>query len=386
MSSRNNWGAVKKLPSKRFQASYIGPDGERHTASDTFVTKTEATFWLAQIRVSINEGTWLLPSREFEISTTPVFESYALRHIELQTNRRGELLRESTKSVYRRILKTNLRLFLKKELDQITKSQVQEWYANLVKTGKKTSASKAYKLLSAVLKRAVDDDVIDKNPCNIRGAHSATTGKPVVIPTVDEVISIANAIQPRFRSLVMLAAYGGFRFSEITELRRKDVSPIEKEGCVSYVINVTRAVTSVDGKYVVDKPKSEMSAREVSLPTALTVLVNDHLFSEVPDDPEALLFPNASGDHLPHYVFIKAWNKALEQAGISRVGLTPHSLRHFAGTHYHLAGATLPELMAWLGDSSISAVQRYLHVTDRAASIASQMEISRDYKSAENTK
>lgn len=385
MSSRNNWGAVRKLPSKRFQASYIGPGGERHTASDTFVTKTEATFWLAQIRVSINEGIWQLPSREVQISTTPIFEDYALRHIELQTNRRGELLRESTKSVYRRILKTNLCLFLKRELDQITISQVQEWYANLVKTGKKTSASKAYKLLSAVLKRAVDDDVIDKNPCNIRGAHSATTGKPVVIPTADEVISIANAIQPRFRSLVMLAAYGGFRFSEITELRRKDVSPIEQEGCVSYIINVSRAVTSVDGKYVVDKPKSDMSARKVSLPTALTALVNDHLFSEVPDDLEALLFPNKNGEHLPHYVFIKAWKRALEQAGISKVGLTPHSLRHFAGTHYHLAGATLPELMAWLGDSSISAVQRYLHVTDRAVPIASQMEISRDYKSPENT-
>ena len=142
MSSRNNWGAVRKLPSKRFQASYIGPDGERHTASDTFVTKTEATFWLAQIRVSINEGTWQLPSREFQIGTTPVFEDYALRHIELQTNRRGELLRESTKSVYRRILKTNLRSFLKKDLDQITKSQVQEWYANLVKTGKKLQPPK----------------------------------------------------------------------------------------------------------------------------------------------------------------------------------------------------------------------------------------------------
>ena len=44
MSSRNNWGAVRKLPSKRFQASYIGPDGERHTASDTFVTKGEASY------------------------------------------------------------------------------------------------------------------------------------------------------------------------------------------------------------------------------------------------------------------------------------------------------------------------------------------------------
>jgi integrase len=382
MSTRNNWGAIRKLPSKRFQASYIGPDGERRTAPDTFITKSEASFWLAQMRVSINDGTWVSPSNLVEISKVPDFEAYALRHIALQTNRKGELLRENTKSVYRRILRTNLKPFLKSNLDTITKSEIQEWYAKLVATGKRTAASKAYKLLSAVLKRAVDDELIAKNPCNIRGAHSASTGKTVNIPTADEVIAISNAIKPRFKSMVMVAAYGGFRFSELTELRRKDVKPVETNGQVGYVIRVERAVTFSDGNFIVDKPKSEMSTRDVSMPLALTSLINEHLFKEVNDDSEALLFPADAGGHLPHYVFIKAWNRAVKKAGITRDGITPHSLRHFAGTHYHLAGATLPELMKWLGDSSIAAVQRYLHVTNRAATIASQMEISPDYEIA----
>lgn len=379
MSSRNNWGAIRKLPSKRFQASYIGPDGERHTAPDTFTTKSEASYWLAQVRVSIQESTWVSPTGPVTVKTVPNFETYAMRHIALQTNRNGELLRENTKSVYVRILRTNLKPFLKSNLDSITKSEIQEWYASLVATGKRTSASKAYKLLSAVLKRAVDDDYISKNPCNIRGAHSATTGKEVNIPTTDEVIAISNSIKPVFKNIVMIAAYGGFRFSELTELRRKDVKAIETNGQISYVIRVERAVTFVEGVYVVAKPKSEMSTRDVSMPLALTPLINEHLFNNVPDDSEALIFPAPSGSHLPHYVFIKAWGRALKKAGITRAGITPHSLRHFAGTHYHLAGATLPELMKWLGDSSIAAVQRYLHVTNRAATIASQMEISPDY-------
>jgi integrase len=125
-----------------------------------------------------------------------------------------------------------------------------------------------------------------------------------------------------------------------------------------------------------------MSIRDVTIAPALTALINEHLFLNVDEDPEALLFPATSGGHLPHYVLIKAWNVALREAGITRKGITPHSLRHFAGTHYHLAGATLPELMAWLGDSSIEAVQRYLHVTDRASTIAGRMEISPEYDSA----
>lgn len=388
MTTRNSWGAIRKLPSKRYQASYVGPDAIRHTAPDTFITKTDARDWLAAVRVTVANGTWTPENQEaeaYEFKDEPhveinLFEDYALRHIELQTNHNGELLRESTKSVYRRILRTNLKDFLTLELNDITKSKVQEWYASLASTGKKTAASKAYKLLSAVMRRAVEDDLLAKNPCNIRGAHSATTGKEVSIPTTGEVVEIAKFIKPRYRDFVLLAAYGGFRFSEITELRRKDVQAIEVNGIIQYVISVNRAVTFVDGVYVVAKPKSEKSVRDVPIAPALTPLLNDHLFKNVADDAEALLFPAESGGYLPHYVFIKAWGRALKKAGITRKGLTPHSLRHFAGTHYHLAGATLPELMDWLGDSSIEAVQRYLHVTNRASTIAGQMEFSPEFQ------
>jgi integrase len=383
MATRKSWGAIRRLPSGRFQASYIGPDGRRHNAPDTFKTKTEAGGWLAAQRTGIQDGTWQTKYlRDLEVGSTN-FKEYALQHISLQTNSKGELLRESTKALYRRTLSKNLKPFLDKDLESITKAQVDEWYAKMISTGKKTAASKAYKLLSAVLKRAAEAGKITKNPCSIRGAQSATTGKTVDIPTADEVASIANAINPEFKTLVLVAAYGGFRYGEITELRRKDVFPLEKNGQVSYEFRVSRAVTLVDGQFVVDKPKSEKSSRKVPLSPALTGLINDHLFRSVPDDSEALLFPAKTGGHLPHYVFIKAWNRALRSAGIFREGVTPHSLRHFAGTHYHLAGATLPELMDWLGDSSIAAVQRYLHVTDRATEIASQMTISAELNAKE---
>lgn len=387
MSSRKNWGAIRKLPSNRFQASFMGPDNVRHNAPDTFKTKTDATAWLATKRTEILEGTWVAhdsspkTAPQIEESAT-TFEEYALLHIELQTTRNGELLRKSTKALYKRILKTNLKPFLNETVESITKPQISEWYAKFVATGKKTSASKAYKLLSAVLRRAAEEGKISKNPCGIRGAHSAVTGKAVDIPSADEVAKISRSIDPMFKTLVLVAAYGGFRFGELTELRRKDIRAVEKNGQVSYEFSVRRAVTYVNGVYVIDKPKSEASVRPVPISPALTYVINDHLFNVVPDNEEALLFPASDGGHLPHYVFIKAWNKALTESGIVRTGITPHSLRHFAGTHYHLAGATLPELMSWLGDSSIAAVQRYLHVTSRASEIASQMAISTEMPTA----
>ena len=40
--SRRSFGKIKKLPSGRYQASYLGPDGERHNGPVTFLAKMDA--------------------------------------------------------------------------------------------------------------------------------------------------------------------------------------------------------------------------------------------------------------------------------------------------------------------------------------------------------
>jgi integrase len=91
--------------------------------------------------------------------------------------------------------------------------------------------------------------------------------------------------------------------------------------------------------------------------------------------PNALLFPAAKGNnlHLRHDVFMNSWRRALKKSGISDGAFSPHGLRHFAGSHLHLAGATIAELKEWLGDSSTAAVMRYVHSTGRTANIADKM-------------
>ncbi|GHA87348.1 hypothetical protein GCM10010512_18700 [Streptomyces thermoviolaceus subsp. thermoviolaceus] len=39
---RREFGTVRKLASGRWQARYVGPDGTRHKAPETFDTKTDA--------------------------------------------------------------------------------------------------------------------------------------------------------------------------------------------------------------------------------------------------------------------------------------------------------------------------------------------------------
>jgi hypothetical protein len=56
---RRRFGYVRKLPSGRYQASFIGPSGTRQAAPDTFRTKTDADRWLSATEADISRGTWL---------------------------------------------------------------------------------------------------------------------------------------------------------------------------------------------------------------------------------------------------------------------------------------------------------------------------------------
>jgi integrase len=379
--ARRSFGYIRKLPSKKYQASYVKPNGNRVNAPYTFLTRGDASAWLSSEQVNLSKGVSASTSKPKALAEdSPIFETYVERHIELQTTTTGSLLRASTKNLYMRLLRVNLRAFWGRTLDEISHADISEWWASSIAEGKKTSASKAYKLMSASMKRAVAEKKIQSNPCNVRGAQGATTGKNVGVPTLDEVKKVATHINPRYKQMVLLMAFGGFRFGEVTELRRKDVTTTSVNGRRAYSFRVERAVTlalkneHAKGSHHVDKPKSAAGVRAVVVTSSLTDQI-DSLLERIDPSPNTLLFPAAKGSnlHLRHDVFMNSWRRALKKSEINDGAFSPHGLRHFAGSHLHLAGATIAELKEWLGDSSTAAVMRYVHSTGRTANIADKM-------------
>ena len=53
---RRRFGKLRKLPSGRYQASFVGPSGQRQTAPNTFRTKTDADRWLVNVESDISRG------------------------------------------------------------------------------------------------------------------------------------------------------------------------------------------------------------------------------------------------------------------------------------------------------------------------------------------
>src|ERR1700676_4532730 len=64
--SRRTFGAVSELPSGRYRASYLAPDGKRRAGPTTFATVADADAWLASASTDVNRGEWRPPepSRE----------------------------------------------------------------------------------------------------------------------------------------------------------------------------------------------------------------------------------------------------------------------------------------------------------------------------------
>ena len=84
------------------------------------------------------------------------------------------------------------------------------------------TVAKAYRLLRAILNTAVRDKRIRENPCQIKGADKELTAERPVL-SVPEVYRLAEAIEPRYRALVLLATFGNLRWGELAGLRRRNL-------------------------------------------------------------------------------------------------------------------------------------------------------------------
>lgn len=355
MAGRRGFGAIRKLPSKRYQASYVGPDTVRHVAPNTFQTREDAEAWLAARRAEVNGDDWTPPTSRKPIT----FGEHAERWL---TNRQ---LKPRTRYHYRGILDARiLPTFGDVALKHITADLIDDWHYRMGEDTP-TARAHAYGLLRTILADAVQRRLIDFNPCHIRGAGNTKRVKKIEPASLPELAALTEAMPERYRLMILLAAWCGLRFGEITELRRKDFD------LTNGVVKVRRAVVRVNGDFIVGTPKSDAGVRDVSIPPHLLPLVKAHLAADITGGRDGLLFP-AAGDpskHLAPATLYRVFYKAREAAG--RPDLRFHDLRHTGAVLAASTGATLAELMSRLGHSTAGAAMRYQHAAkDRDRVIA----------------
>ena len=358
--ARRYFGNIRRLPSGRYQASYKGPDGRRHAGPSTFDSRQYADAWLARVHGDIQAGRWEPPSAKSDAlenaERATDFGTYAAAWL------KGRDLAGGTRKLYRIILDCHiLPAFGEVPLTAITPVMVREWHARLRTETGPTQRARAYSLLRTIMSTAVTDDIIPANPCRVRGAGSAKTVRDIRPATLAELEALAAAMPPRYRLMVLLAAWCAMRYGELAELRRADIDV--KNG----VVRIRRAVARTDDGPVVKDPKSEAGKRDVNIPPHLMPMVHEHLIEHTGRGQDALLFPAVHGGHMNPATLRRVYHPAREAAG--RPDLRFHDLRHTGAVLAAATGATLAELMARLGHSTVSAAMRYQHAADEADQI-----------------
>ncbi|MCA0180641.1 MAG: site-specific integrase [Actinobacteria bacterium] len=362
--AKRDFGTIRKRANGRWQAFYMGPDQAFHRAPSTFDTKMDAEAWLVAERRLLQNDEWSpARSRRAKVKrSTEMFGPYAEAWLEQRD------LKPRTRALYRSQLdRFILPAFGEVSLRDITPQAVRKWHIGL---GTKTPTQRAhtYSLLRSILSTAVTDEILGSNPCRVRGAGVTKRARSIEPATLGDLEAVLDGIPDAWRALVLIGAWCGLRFGEVTELRRKDVD------LAAGVIHVERGVVRVHGEVSVDTPKTAASVRAVAIPPHLVPALREHLKKHVAAGREALLFPSL-GDldiQLHSNTFRRHWIKARNSAG--RPDLRVHDLRHTGAVMAAQSGATLAELMARIGHSTPRAALRYQHAAQgRDAVIAARM-------------
>ena len=353
---RRRFGYVRKLPFGRYQASFIGPSGLRQSAPTTFKTRTDADRWLTVVEADIARGAWLDEGLGRES-----FGNYA-----------RAWLRDHPKMGprYRETCERNLRLHLAPlediPLRALTPAVVREWYASALRgRGGRTSIQQSYRFLRAVLNTAVRDGAIVKNPCSIAGA-GADRAKERPIASPAQVAALIEAITPRYRAAVLLAAWCGLRRGEVLGLRRDDVDLAA--GTVT--VRRNRVELLEGGRDAFDaEPKTDAGKRTVVVPPHILPVLAAHMTEWAGPDR---VFVGRDGRPMRGDAIRQAFGRARVTAGMP--GFRFHDLRHTGQTLAAATGATVKDLMRRLGHASPVASYRYLHAVDgRDAEIAAAL-------------
>ena len=341
---RKGSGTTRKLPSGKYQARIIRPDGTRESLG-TYRTKTEAERALVRAEAEQIEGEW-----EPTPDNPGTVGEWAERWLD-----GAHHLKPSTRASYEVALRSHvLPRWGDTPVTNITRQDIAEWVAEMVGAGQKPDRIRLNMVaLRNTLNIAMDANVLHVNPTiGIKRPQSKSHEMHPL--TVEQIEALAEAIsrphgrteRPDLGLAVRLAAYTGLRAGELWALRRKHLDLDHR------TIRVSESMTITDGTLIASTTKTGTS-RAVTWPAFLDEVIAKHLATR-PDDPDALVFVSTTETPMRHNNFMaQHFRPALEPAGLPK-GIRFHDLRHTHASLLIAMGAHPKAIQERLGHSSIT--------------------------------
>ena len=148
-------------------------------------------------------------------------------------------------------------------LGRLDRTRLREWVSELSDPNGAALAPatvvKAVQVFNKVVRAAVEDRLIAQNPVEKLPVPRISRDEMRFL-TPEELWRLADAIDPRYRGLVLLGGYGGLRIGEMLALRWNTIDTTEAR------IGVTSTMTDLAGRISFGPPKTKAAIRTVTVP------------------------------------------------------------------------------------------------------------------------
>lgn len=389
----------------RYEVRYRGVNGKER--SKRFDTKKAAEAYERQQRTAVQRGDWTDPQAS-RITLAEWVDEWQRSTVHLTAKTRKTYADSMRLHVLPDVVGADGNVTFEGlgaiPLNKLTTGHLTDWIAALIRKPRRGgsggdvkplapgTAHQAYRVLNVALNAAVAKERLGRNP--LAGVKPPRVEqKEMRFLTEQEVALVADAVDPRYRALVLMGCLCGLRAGEMLALRWENVDMLTR------TLRVVEQTDEMGGPGAVKPPKSEAGRRAVSMPRAVTEALAAHAtlgeidVDEVDGDDAAetqpdgtddmprplrvvaanetgaatqrrtgLVFTAPEGGPIDLRVFRRrVWAKALTKAGIE--GVRIHDMRHTAASLAIKAGADVKMIQSMLGHASaVVTLDRYGHL------------------------
>lgn len=255
----------------------------RKKVEKAFERKQDATRWMTAQRSALQRGDWIDPADGRKTFSEVAAEWRELTFADLEPK---------TRAGYTSLLAAMEREFGRDRIAAVDTAALQAYVGKLRETRSPETVRRYFTVLQNVLKLAVERRYIGANPCASVRLPKGDPKKEQLFLSPREVHAVAEAIDPHWRTAVLVAAYTGLRAGELWALRRNDIDLLHG------TLRVDESLKDVAGHLEFGRPKTDGSVRTIALPKTVLDLLAEHLDPErgcVGSAPDALVFTTPSG-------------------------------------------------------------------------------------------
>jgi integrase len=315
--------SIQRTPNGRWRARYRDGTGKEHLKR--FALKRDAQRWLDQEKTKLQTGSWVAP-RDARITVAQWCETWMRAY----GSRKRSTIRQGQVHVDRIV-----EAFGRRRLDSLRPSEIRSWLVELREQG--YSDSYIYALharLAQILSDAVHDGVLGRSPTSRRTAPSTGKPRPYVASTA-QIWALHDAMEPRYRAGLLLAAFAGLRLAEVCGLRVDDV-------------DFMRGIVSPQVQYPSEELKTKISRTPVPIPKDLALELSHH----VEQFSTQWVMCDEAGRQMGPWQLQRAFRAARVQVQGLPEGFRFHDLRHYYASLLISSGLDVKVVQARLRHAS----------------------------------